>query len=89
MTWAPAIRVDGDKVFFDKCGFSSLQNTVTDDRGRHFYKDCFIQGAVDFIWGGGQSVFQVNCNKKFTTHYFKLLCSDLLINALTNSNELI
>nr|CAN61913.1 hypothetical protein VITISV_018941 [Vitis vinifera] len=58
MTWAPAILVDADKVSFYKCGFSSLQDTVTDDRGRHLYKNCFIQGAVDFIWGGGQSVFQ-------------------------------
>ncbi|XP_059598422.1 putative pectinesterase 52 [Vitis vinifera] len=58
MRWAPAILVDADKVSFYKCGFSSLQDTVTDDRGRHLYKNCFIQGAVDFIWGGGQSVFQ-------------------------------
>ena len=50
MTWAPAILVDADKVSFYKCGFSSLQDTVTDDRGRHLYKNCFIQGAVDFIW---------------------------------------
>jgi hypothetical protein len=28
--------------------------------GRHYFKNCFIQGSIDFIFGDGQSLYQVN-----------------------------
>ncbi|KAF9598896.1 hypothetical protein IFM89_032750 [Coptis chinensis] len=27
-------------------------------KGRHFFKECFIQGSVDFIYGNGRSLFE-------------------------------
>ncbi|KAJ4846440.1 hypothetical protein Tsubulata_036215 [Turnera subulata] len=26
-------------------------------RGRHFFKDCYIEGTVDFIFGSGKSIY--------------------------------
>ncbi|XP_010674634.2 probable pectinesterase 55 [Beta vulgaris subsp. vulgaris] len=56
--WAPAAVITGDKAAFYECGFISLQDTLTDNLGRHYFESCYIQGAVDFIWGDGQSIYQ-------------------------------
>ncbi|KAL9404421.1 hypothetical protein Peur_001393 [Populus x canadensis] len=50
--------VTGDKTAFCQCGFAGVQNTLLfnttktllDDGGRHYFKRCSIQGAVDFIF---------------------------------------
>ncbi|XVF38015.1 hypothetical protein REPUB_Repub20aG0061400 [Reevesia pubescens] len=55
---AVAAMISGDKSFFYKCGFSSVQDTLWDDQGRHYFKRCTIQGAVDFIFGDGQSIYE-------------------------------
>ncbi|XP_075663196.1 putative pectinesterase 29 [Castanea sativa] len=60
ITWAPAAFVQGDKVSFYSCSFISLQDTLTDWQGRHYFEQCYFEGAIDFIWGGGQSIYQ-NC----------------------------
>ncbi|TKY57342.1 pectinesterase 55 [Spatholobus suberectus] len=57
---AAAARVYGDKSFFFKCNFIGYQDTLFDVMGRHYFKDCYIQGEVDFIFGGGQSYYE-NC----------------------------
>ncbi|PKI75109.1 hypothetical protein CRG98_004444 [Punica granatum] len=48
---APAIMIWGDKAAFYDCGFMSLQDTLGDWKGRHFFQSCYIEGSVDFIWG--------------------------------------
>ncbi|KAE8075666.1 hypothetical protein FH972_014360 [Carpinus fangiana] len=53
---APLIQ--GDKAAFYHCGFLGLQDTLTDWQGRHFFDTCYIEGVIDFIWGGGQSIYQ-------------------------------
>ncbi|XVE85288.1 hypothetical protein DITRI_Ditri17bG0079800 [Diplodiscus trichospermus] len=58
MTWAPAALINADKVSFYRCGFISLQDTLTDSKGRHYFENCYIQGAMDFIWGNGKSIYQ-------------------------------
>ncbi|XP_062104491.1 probable pectinesterase 29 [Humulus lupulus] len=57
---APAVAalVSGDKIKFYNCGFYGLQDTLWDDSGRHYYENCLIEGAVDFIFGSGQSIFE-------------------------------
>ncbi|KAJ1387838.1 Transmembrane protein [Sesbania bispinosa] len=55
---AVAAMVSGDKSYFFRVGFFGLQDTLWDDRGRHYYKLCTIQGAIDFIFGAGQSLFE-------------------------------
>ncbi|KAB1213685.1 putative pectinesterase 29 [Morella rubra] len=57
---APAVAamVMGDKSAFYRCGFYGLQDTLWDVQGRHYYQKCTIQGAIDFIFGAGQSLFE-------------------------------
>ncbi|XP_030547085.2 putative pectinesterase 52 [Rhodamnia argentea] len=55
---APALQVTSDKVSFYQCAFISVQDTLTDFQGRHYFESCYIEGAADFIWGGGQSIYQ-------------------------------
>lgn len=56
---AVAMRISGDKAAFHNCRFIGFQDTLLDDRGRHFFKDCHIQGTVDFIFGNGKSLYLV------------------------------
>ncbi|CAN1245283.1 Probable pectinesterase 29 [Linum grandiflorum] len=58
---AAAALVNGDKTSFYGCGFFSVQDTLWDNEGRHYFKDCIIEGAVDFIFGRGQSIYE-NCD---------------------------
>ncbi|XP_010544198.1 PREDICTED: probable pectinesterase 29 [Tarenaya hassleriana] len=58
MQVAPAALIESDKVAFLRCGFISLQDTLADARGRHLFQHCYIEGAVDFIWGFAQSMYQ-------------------------------
>ncbi|KAL6976355.1 pectinesterase, partial [Sarracenia purpurea var. burkii] len=55
---AVAALIAGDKSAFYRCGFLGFQDTLWDVGGRHYFKLCTIQGAVDFIFGGGQSIYE-------------------------------
>ncbi|KAJ1376395.1 Zinc finger, PHD-type [Sesbania bispinosa] len=55
---AVALRVTGDQVAFYGCGFYGAQDTLNDDSGRHYFKECFIQGSIDFIFGNGRSLYE-------------------------------
>ncbi|TVU21256.1 hypothetical protein EJB05_30882, partial [Eragrostis curvula] len=57
---APAVAalVAGDRASFYRCGFVSVQDTLCDLDGRHYYEACRIEGATDFIFGNGQTIFR-------------------------------
>ncbi|OAY63608.1 putative pectinesterase 11, partial [Ananas comosus] len=55
---AVALRVSGDRAAFYACRFISFQDTVLDDAGRHYYKNCYIEGATDVICGDGKALFE-------------------------------
>ncbi len=55
---AVAIRVNKDKMVFVNCKFLGYQDTqYTHGDGRRYYKNCYIAGAVDFIFGNGVDYF--------------------------------
>ncbi|XP_010938762.2 probable pectinesterase 29 [Elaeis guineensis] len=54
---ALAVYVSGDKGSFYRCAFFSYQDTLCDFTGRHYFSDCWIEGAIDFIFGLGQSIY--------------------------------
>ncbi|KAK2988933.1 hypothetical protein RJ640_026201, partial [Escallonia rubra] len=54
---AVALRVAGDKAALYNCKVTGFPDTVCDDKGRHFYKNCYIEGTVDFIFGNANSIF--------------------------------
>ncbi|XP_020223091.1 putative pectinesterase 10 [Cajanus cajan] len=58
---AAAALIQGDKSYIYGCKFIGYQDTLFDALGRHYYKDCDIQGEVDFIFGFAQSYFE-NCS---------------------------
>lgn len=57
---AVAFQVSGDKAAFYNCRFLGTQDTLYDHKGRHYFRNCFVQGSVDFIFGGGLSLYE-NC----------------------------
>ncbi|CAJ1932260.1 unnamed protein product [Sphenostylis stenocarpa] len=57
---AVALRISGDKASFYDVQLYGFQDTVCDDAHRHFFKNCYIQGTVDYIFGSGKSLY-VNC----------------------------
>ncbi|KAL4278711.1 hypothetical protein GQ457_03G030470 [Hibiscus cannabinus] len=48
-----ALRISGDRVAFFGCRILGYQ----DEAGRHYYRNCYIEGAVDFICGNAASLF--------------------------------
>ncbi len=57
---AVAAYVNTDRVIFRNCRFLGWQDTLFAHGGRQYYKDCYIEGHVDFIFGNSTSVFE-NC----------------------------
>ncbi|CAN1269640.1 Putative pectinesterase 11 [Linum perenne] len=55
---AVALRVSGDRAAFYGCRILSYQDTLLDDTGSHYYSNCYIQGATDFICGDASSLFE-------------------------------
>src|SRR5690606_34125263 len=56
---AVAVRVSADKVVFNNCNFISDQDTLYlhGSTSRQYYKDCYIEGTVDFIFGASTAFF--------------------------------
>ncbi|XP_017982110.1 PREDICTED: probable pectinesterase 53 isoform X2 [Theobroma cacao] len=55
---AVAFRISADTATFLGCRFLGAQDTLYDHLGRHYYKDCYIEGSVDFIFGNALSLFE-------------------------------
>lgn len=53
------MRIGGDMAAFYNVRFYGFQDTFCDDRGRHFFKDCYIEGTADFIFGNAKSIYLV------------------------------
>jgi PelA/Pel-15E family pectate lyase len=58
---AVAILVEADRSVFRNCRFLGWQDTLYAKNGRQYYKDCYIEGHVDFIFGQAAAVFE-NCH---------------------------
>lgn len=55
---AVAVLLGGDMMAFYECGFFGAQDTLFDALGRHYFKGCYIEGSIDFIFGHGQSTYK-------------------------------
>ena len=55
---ALAVRIDGDRVALRNCRFLGYQDTIFGNRGRHYFEDCYVEGAVDFIFGGATQWYE-------------------------------
>jgi pectin methylesterase-like acyl-CoA thioesterase len=59
---ALALYIVGDRAGFKNCRFISGQDTVwhNGDGKRHYFKDCYIDGNTDFVFGSSIALFE-NC----------------------------
>ncbi|KAL9245661.1 hypothetical protein vseg_019286 [Gypsophila vaccaria] len=53
-----ALRISADKAAFIGCKFIGAQDTLYDHTGRHYFKECYIEGSVDFVFGNGLSLYE-------------------------------
>jgi pectin methylesterase-like acyl-CoA thioesterase len=62
---AAAIAIESDNTEFYKCSFLSNQDTLYTGNTNQYFKDSFIEGNTDYIFGAGNVVFD-NCILNFT-----------------------
>lgn len=65
---AVAVLITGDRAIFENCRFLGFQDTLylkgqQDDptktkEVRHYFKNCYIEGTTDFIFGAATAVFE-------------------------------
>ncbi len=55
---ALAISVTGDRAVFRNCRFLGWQDTILINAGRQYFDHCYIEGAVDFIFGASTAWFE-------------------------------
>ncbi|CAI5470141.1 unnamed protein product [Closterium sp. Yama58-4] len=49
---AVAVRVTAERAAFHQCSFLGWQDTLYLHRGSAWFRDCRVEGSVDFIFGG-------------------------------------
>lgn len=59
-TQAVALLVSGERVQFKNSRFIGNQDTLYVKGGSQYFVDCYVEGTVDFIFGGATAVFE-NC----------------------------
>lgn len=59
-TQAVAVKTDADKLIFKNCRFIGNQDTLYVNNFRQYFKDCYIEGDVDFIFSAATVIFD-NC----------------------------
>jgi pectinesterase len=61
---AVAVRVSADRIQFKNCRFLGFQDTLyvhgAGAKSRQYYKNCYIEGTTDFIFGAATVLFE-NC----------------------------
>ena len=54
---AMALRLQADRCVVERCRLLGWQDTLLVHSGRQYFRDCTIEGRVDFIYGGSTAVF--------------------------------
>jgi pectinesterase len=60
---AVAVRAEGNRLSFFNCRFTGFQDVLflSGSGVKQYYKDCYIEGTTDFIFGAATAVFD-NCH---------------------------
>ncbi|KAI3913591.1 hypothetical protein MKW92_043247 [Papaver armeniacum] len=54
---AVALTLVGENAALYNCRFKGFQDTLCDLHGNHFFKDCYIEGMADFIFGNAKTIY--------------------------------
>lgn len=56
---AVAVEARGDRLFFDNCRIIGNQDILflNSEKSRQYYRDCYIEGTTDFIFGSATAWF--------------------------------
>ncbi len=78
---AVALHIEGDRIIVKNCRLLGNQDTLyaATENSRQYYKDCYIEGTTDFIFGEATCVFQ-NCT-------IKTLANSYITAAATTKNQ--
>jgi pectinesterase len=60
---AVALRVTGQRQQFLGCRFVGYQDTLYTHQGLQYFRDCYVQGNTDYVFGGATAILQ-NCEVK-------------------------
>lgn len=55
---AVAVNTAGERNVFTACCFKGYQDTLYTREGSCYFKQCYIEGDIDFIFGAAQAVFE-------------------------------
>jgi len=57
---AVAVRVEGNRASFFKCSMTGNQDVLflSGSGVKHYFRDCYIEGTTDFIFGAATAVFK-------------------------------
>lgn len=68
---AVALHIEGDRAIISNCRLLGNQDTLytATETSRQYFKDCYIEGTTDFIFGEATAVFN-NCIIKNLTNSF-------------------
>lgn len=55
---ALTISGDADRTVIENVNLEGWQDTLFVNRGRSYFRDCYIEGCVDFIFGAGAAYFE-------------------------------
>jgi len=60
---AVAVRVEGNRASFINCRMAGFQDVLflSGSGVKHYFRDCYIEGTTDFIFGAATAVFR-NCH---------------------------
>ena len=57
---AISVLVEGNHATFEDCRLLGWQDTLRIEGDANYFRDCAIEGRVDYIYGGGSALFE-NC----------------------------
>ena len=60
-TQGVAVIVQGDRAVFNNCEFYGYQDTLDAQLGRQYYKNCYISGVTDYIFGYNATAYFDGC----------------------------
>lgn len=60
---AVALRLTGDRQQFYDCRFVGYQDTLYTHEGSQYFRDCYVQGNTDYVFGHATAILQ-NCEAR-------------------------